>query len=135
MRAAPFSTEEVLMLVKRYPGARGVRRLRGALPLVDGGAASPKETWLRLLLIDAGFPVPTTQIPVLDGYAVVACSTWAGKSTRWPPSTTAINTEATEGGTSRIFGDMSSSRAAAGTWFGWCPKTGRTMSSTVSIAH
>lgn len=45
--------------------ARGVRRLRDVLPLVDGGAASPKETWLRLLLIDAGLPVPTTQIPVV----------------------------------------------------------------------
>ncbi len=64
MRATPFSVEDVLLLAKRYPGARGVRRLRMALPLVDGGAASPKETWLRLLLIDAGFPVPETQIPV-----------------------------------------------------------------------
>ncbi|BBY06100.1 hypothetical protein MNVI_14180 [Mycobacterium noviomagense] len=41
-------------------------------PLVDGGAESPKETWLRLLLIDAGLPAPTTQIPVLDGYWPVA---------------------------------------------------------------
>lgn len=35
------------------------------LDLMDGGAASPKESWLRLLLIDAGFPRPQTQIPVL----------------------------------------------------------------------
>ncbi|WP_409366568.1 endonuclease domain-containing protein, partial [Mycolicibacterium pulveris] len=41
-------------------------------PLVDGGDESPKETWLRLLLIDAGLPAPTTQIPVLDGYWPVA---------------------------------------------------------------
>lgn len=69
MRATPFSIEDVLMLVKRYPHARGLRQLRELLPLVDGGAASPKETWLRLLLIDAGFPIPTTQIPVCDdGY-------------------------------------------------------------------
>jgi hypothetical protein len=60
MRATPFSTEDVFMLAKRYPGARGLRRLRAALPLVDPGAASPRETWLRLLLIDAGLPVPTT---------------------------------------------------------------------------
>ncbi|ORW09708.1 hypothetical protein AWC16_16000 [Mycolicibacter longobardus] len=33
----------------------------------ESGAASPKETWLRLLLIDAGLPIPTTQIPVYDG--------------------------------------------------------------------
>jgi hypothetical protein len=72
MHATPFSIEDVLLLAKRYAGARGVRRLRAALPLVDGGAASPKETWLRLVLIDAGLPTPTTQIPVLDGYWPVA---------------------------------------------------------------
>ncbi len=72
MHATPFSTEDVLLLTKRYPGARGLRRLRAALPLVDGGAASPKETWLRLLLIDAGLPIPATQIPVVDGYRPVA---------------------------------------------------------------
>jgi hypothetical protein len=72
MHATRFSVEDVLLLAKRHPGARGLRRLRVALPYVDGGAASPKETWLRLLLIDAGLPVPTTQIPVIDGYRPVA---------------------------------------------------------------
>ena len=72
MRATPFSMEDVLVIAKRYPGARGIRRLRWVLPLVDGGAASPKETWLRLLLIDAGLPAPTTQIPVVDGYRALA---------------------------------------------------------------
>jgi hypothetical protein len=71
MYATPFSVEDVLLLAKRYPGARGLRRLRAALPLVDGGAASPKETWLRLLLIDAGFPRPVTQIPIADGWRPV----------------------------------------------------------------
>lgn len=71
MYATPFSVDDVLVLATRYPGARGLRRLRAALPLVDGGAASPKETWLRLLLIDAGFPRPVTQIPVSDGWRPV----------------------------------------------------------------
>ena len=53
-RASPFSVEDVLLLAKRHRGARGLQQLRAVLPLVDGGAASPKETWLRLLLIDAG---------------------------------------------------------------------------------
>jgi hypothetical protein len=66
MRAAPFSTEEVLLLAKRYRGARGVKRLKDALPLIDGGAASPRETWLRLIYIDAGLPKPSTQIPIFD---------------------------------------------------------------------
>ncbi|OBI48112.1 hypothetical protein A5707_18560 [Mycobacterium kyorinense] len=72
MRATPFSVEDVLLTAKRRRGARGLQQLRAALPLVDGGAASPKETWLRLLLIDAGLPAPTTQIPILDGYRPVA---------------------------------------------------------------
>lgn len=67
MRAAPFSTDEVSMLMQRYGPVRGVRQLRDLLPLVDPGAASPRESWLRLLLIDNGFPIPETQIPVLDG--------------------------------------------------------------------
>ncbi len=66
MRATPFSTEAVTRLAEDHSGARGIRRLRSALPLIDGGAASPRETWLRLLLIDAGFPCPTTQIPLMD---------------------------------------------------------------------
>jgi hypothetical protein len=66
MRVTPFSTEDVLLLAKRYRGGRGVKLLKDALPLVDGGAASPRETWLRLAYIDAGLPRPTTQIPIRD---------------------------------------------------------------------
>jgi hypothetical protein len=51
-------------MAKRYAGARGVRKLKEALPFVDGGAASPRETALRLLYIDTGLPRPTTQIPI-----------------------------------------------------------------------
>ena len=70
-RATPFSIEDVLMLAKRYRGARGLRRLNAVLPLIDGGAASPKESWLRLLLLDAGLPKPITQIPVHRGWQFV----------------------------------------------------------------
>lgn len=71
MRATPFSFEDVSVLAKRYRGARGLRRLRDVLRLVDGGAASPKESRLRLLFVDAGLPQPTTQIPVRDGWRLV----------------------------------------------------------------
>ncbi|HEX5145161.1 MAG TPA: DUF559 domain-containing protein [Mycobacterium sp.] len=66
MRAAPFRADEVHTLAERYGAVRGVRQLRELLRLVNGGAASPKESWLRLLLIDNGFPTPDTQIPVCD---------------------------------------------------------------------
>jgi hypothetical protein len=71
-RAKPFSCAEVLLLAERYPGARGVRRLQTTLALVDSGAASPKETWLRLLLVNAGLPAPETQIPVQENWRTVA---------------------------------------------------------------
>lgn len=66
MWISTFAIIDVMLLSTRYRGARGLRRLREALPLVDGGAASPRETRLRLLFIDAGLPRPTTQIPVVE---------------------------------------------------------------------
>lgn len=66
MNARPFTVEDVVLLAKRHQGVRGLRRLRTALPLVDGGAESPRETWLRLLFLDAGLPRPTTQFVVHD---------------------------------------------------------------------
>jgi len=64
-RASRFQIGEVLALAATHPRLRGIRRLAEVLELVDVGAQSPKETWLRLLLIAAGFPRPKTQIPVL----------------------------------------------------------------------
>jgi hypothetical protein len=67
-RAVAFDPNGVLALTNRYAGARGVVRARSALELCDGGAQSPKESWLRLVLTDAGFPRPQTQIHVTDGF-------------------------------------------------------------------
>ncbi|MDZ7882329.1 MAG: hypothetical protein U5N53_05190 [Mycobacterium sp.] len=61
---------DVLTLASRYAGLRGIRRARVALGLMDAGSQSPRETWLRLLLIDARFPTPRTQIRVTDGVNV-----------------------------------------------------------------
>jgi hypothetical protein len=71
-RATGVTVDDVSPLPARYRGARGVRRCRASLSLMDSGSQSPKETWLRLLLIDAGLARPTTQIAVLDsdGFAV-----------------------------------------------------------------
>jgi hypothetical protein len=53
-------------LARDHRRARGLRQLERALDLMDAGAESPKETWLRLLVIHAGYPRPLTQIPVLS---------------------------------------------------------------------
>ena len=63
-QATELKMADIDLLVDRYSGRRGVRAARAALALVDGGAQSPKETWLRLLLMRAGFPRPQTQIVV-----------------------------------------------------------------------
>ncbi len=72
MRVTTFSIADVNVLAQRHKGARGLRNLGAALSLVDGGAESPKETWLRLLLLDAGLPKPESQIPLLRGGRLVA---------------------------------------------------------------
>ncbi len=70
-RATHFKLADVDVLVQRYKGRRGISRARAALDLVDAGAESPRETWLRLVLIRAGFPRPQTQIPVYNEYGVL----------------------------------------------------------------
>jgi hypothetical protein len=65
-RATEIKAADVELLAQRYPGRRGIARARLAITLFDAGAQSPKETWLRLVLINAGLPRPQTQIPVRD---------------------------------------------------------------------
>lgn len=69
-RATHVKPEDVGVLATRHPHVSGLRQVDRVLDLVDAGAESPWETWLRLLLIDEGFPRPQTQISVqgLDGY-------------------------------------------------------------------
>jgi len=71
-RATGFKVDDVLRVAKSHPRSPGLRQLETALGLVDSGAQSPRESYLRLLLFDAGLPRPQTQIPVLgvDGIPV-----------------------------------------------------------------
>jgi very-short-patch-repair endonuclease len=68
--ATGVTAAAVTPLVTRHAASRGVRHCQAALSLMDGGAQSPKESWLRLVLIDAGLARPTTQIKVTDGSVV-----------------------------------------------------------------
>jgi len=65
--AAPFDPADVLAVAEKHRGVRGLRQVPHALAMHDPGAQSPKETWLRLLIVRAGFPRPQTQIPVPVG--------------------------------------------------------------------
>jgi hypothetical protein len=57
---------EVLHRIEARRDPRGTRRSRILLDLATGLAESPAESWLLLDLFDAGFPVPTQQLSVLD---------------------------------------------------------------------
>ncbi|MDP9799263.1 hypothetical protein J2S43_007775 [Catenuloplanes nepalensis] len=57
---------EIAALADRRPGWPGLARLREVLRVADGGAASPMETRLRLLIVDGGLPRPVTQYVARD---------------------------------------------------------------------
>jgi hypothetical protein len=65
--ATGVTCTDVVVLAERYRGTPGIRRARIALSLMDSGAQSPRETQLRLWLIDDGLPAPRTQIRLTDG--------------------------------------------------------------------
>ncbi|MGU3497556.1 hypothetical protein [Mycobacterium sp. C31M] len=63
--ARRFCSSDVLGWAReRHAGMPGMRQLELALDLHDAGAESPRETWLRLLIVSAGYPRPRTQIPL-----------------------------------------------------------------------
>ncbi|MGO9253458.1 MAG: hypothetical protein ACLP5J_19300 [Mycobacterium sp.] len=70
-QATELKVADIEQLADRYRGRRGMKAARAAIQLIDGGAQSPKETWLRLLLLSAGFPGPQTQIAVRNEWGWV----------------------------------------------------------------
>lgn len=67
-RATEIKAADVELLARRYAGRRGIVRARHAVSLFDAGAQSPKESWLRIVLIQAGLQKPQTQIPVRNEF-------------------------------------------------------------------
>jgi very-short-patch-repair endonuclease len=65
-RATDIKAADVELLAQRHAARRGITRARQAVGLFDAGAQSPKESWLRVVLVQAGLPRPQTQIPVRD---------------------------------------------------------------------
>lgn len=62
LAATGVNVTNIAAIAQRYPRRRGVSRLRAALPFIDGGAESPQESRLRLILLRGGLPRPETQI-------------------------------------------------------------------------
>jgi very-short-patch-repair endonuclease len=67
-RAIEIKAADVELLASKYLGRRGAARAREAIELSDAGAQSPKESWLRVVLIQSGLPRPQTQIPVRNEF-------------------------------------------------------------------
>jgi AbiEi antitoxin C-terminal domain len=57
---------ELLAATERFAGDRGIAQARRLAGLLEPKTESFGESWTRLRLIEAGFPPPTAQIPVLD---------------------------------------------------------------------
>ncbi|CAN5825856.1 hypothetical protein BH10ACT9_BH10ACT9_44210 [soil metagenome] len=77
---------EIEAVAASHPGVRGLREFEQILGLVDAGAESPKETWLRLLLQRRGLPPVQTQIEVRDEFGVFVARLDMG----WPELKLAI---------------------------------------------
>lgn len=71
-RATSSKPVDVVELIDRHRGCRGLVQLRRVLDVVDAGAESPQETRTRLLLIANGLPRPSTQLEIRDefGYLI-----------------------------------------------------------------
>lgn len=57
---------------RRFLGGRGSKRRRLAVDLADERAESPRESELRVLLIQSGLPVPQSNVEIFDGSRFVA---------------------------------------------------------------
>ncbi|WP_104091326.1 hypothetical protein [Arthrobacter sp. GMC3] len=65
-RQAIASIDELVQMVARHHGHRGLRTARLALELIRAGADSPPETFMRLALVEAGLPEPELNVVVHD---------------------------------------------------------------------
>ncbi|KUI39199.1 hypothetical protein [Mycobacterium sp. GA-2829] len=61
-----FTKADVRQLIDRYAGMRGLPAAREAVSLMDAGSHSREESALRVGLVTAGIPTPTTDIHVED---------------------------------------------------------------------
>jgi hypothetical protein len=61
LRAYPLTGDDLRREIPRYFRRRGVRQLRGLVPLADPRAESPGESWTRLEIIDSNLPAPELQ--------------------------------------------------------------------------
>lgn len=79
-RATRLKVADIELAAQRHTGRKGIKQARTSIALVDPGAESPKETWLRLLVVRAGYPPPQTQHPIYNEYGALIGEV----DTAWP---------------------------------------------------
>ena len=72
LRVGSVPVDDLLAVIANHPGARGVRRAGQAAALADPRSESPRESMLRVALIEAGLPAPVPQFEVWSGGRLVA---------------------------------------------------------------
>ncbi|WP_019972518.1 hypothetical protein [Mycobacterium sp. 141] len=70
-RATKTKVADIELAAEHQAGRRGIKQARTTIALVDAGAESPRETWLRLLVIRADYPPPRTQHPIYNEFGVL----------------------------------------------------------------
>lgn len=70
-RSARLNVADIELAAQRHAGRKGMKQARASIALVDLGAESPQETWLRLLVVRAGYPPPQTQHPIYNEYGAL----------------------------------------------------------------
>lgn len=67
LRSGTCDRVELARAVTKQAGRRGIVVVRELLPIADPRAESPMESEARLVMIDAGLPLPELQYEVIDG--------------------------------------------------------------------
>lgn len=68
LRARLATVAEIAAMADAYSGRRGSGRARQMIPLLNSAAESVMESALRLLLFDAGLPIPEVNANVYDAF-------------------------------------------------------------------
>ncbi|MFS0854123.1 endonuclease domain-containing protein [Microbacterium sp. 179-I 3D4 NHS] len=69
----PLATmDELASAQRRFAGRRGAKKRGRVHELADGRAESPRESMVRLILVEAGLPAPECNVEIWDGDRFVA---------------------------------------------------------------
>jgi hypothetical protein len=69
-RVGAIHASDVRAYLADLKGYRGIRQARVLAQYIDHQSASAGESWLRLRVIDAGFPRPESQLEIVDAAGV-----------------------------------------------------------------